>query len=151
MQALANLELFCLLSERKCKRRINKPNKFMISRNRSRQRRKHKRRRKPRHKKKQLLNRKYAKLIKEKLRSPATLVQLYNIRKDPLEKHNISRKQPNIVRKMLDKLQEFYITSVPPCYPINEKVHPKKKAWGPWKDGSGHQDVCSSIKLQLNR
>lgn len=76
---------------------------------------------------------------------PLKLVQLFNIRQDPLEKYDISRRQPAIVRKMLTRLQEFYLTSVPTCYPVNEKVFPIKKAWGPWKDGSTQEEFCPQL------
>lgn len=73
-------------------------------------------------------------------------IQLYNIRKDPLEKYDVSRKLPNIVQKMLEKLQEFYVTSVAPCYPTNENVLPVNRAWGPWKDGQDSNELCPLLR-----
>ncbi|CAG5115936.1 unnamed protein product [Candidula unifasciata] len=134
-------------AEGKCKRRINKPNKFMISRNQYR--RKSKYRGKRRHKRKQRPLNKHVKHMKNTIAGPARLVQLYNIRRDPLEKHDLSRRQPNIVRKMLEKLQEFYVTSVSPCYPKNEKVAPVQKAWGPWREGKDHHQYCPMRKSLL--
>ncbi|BFZ20541.1 hypothetical protein BsWGS_23580 [Bradybaena similaris] len=128
-------------AEGKCKRRINKPNKAMISRNRHRRKPKHRRQR--RHKNN---HNRHVEHMKSSVRGRVRLVQLYNIRKDPLEKHDLSRRQPNIVHKMLDKLQEFYVTSIPPCYPVNEKVAPVRKAWGPWRQGKDHHQYCPMRK-----
>ncbi|GFO13309.1 arylsulfatase b [Plakobranchus ocellatus] len=64
-------------------------------------------------------------------------VWLFNIREDPTEHHDLSDKEPERVRQMLDHLLVFNKTAVPPI-----KLHRDPRSnpalhgnvWGPWLD-----------------
>ncbi|XP_033732498.1 arylsulfatase J-like [Pecten maximus] len=61
---------------------------------------------------------------------------LFNIAKDPVERVDLSADYPDMVMKMLTKLQEFNVTSVPCIYPAwdpnsNPELH--GGWWGPWE------------------
>ncbi|BFZ05936.1 hypothetical protein BsWGS_08975 [Bradybaena similaris] len=153
-------------AEKKCKRRVNKPNKYRITSNQSRKEHRWWEKQKLKQQKQAKLRRKWKlqqqqhqKRPKRRSLTKTTLlqgtrrlsntvkpIQLYNIRKDPLEKYDVSRKLPNIVQKMLEKLQEFYVTSVAPCYPTNENVLPVNRAWGPWKDRQDSNELCPLLR-----
>ncbi|KAH9507440.1 hypothetical protein Btru_058083 [Bulinus truncatus] len=64
---------------------------------------------------------------------PLSLTQLYNIRLDPRERHNLAKYQKVRVREMLDVLQAYYRSSVPAVYPLSDIVQPRNSAWGPWR------------------
>ncbi|GFS25163.1 arylsulfatase B-like [Elysia marginata] len=64
-------------------------------------------------------------------------VWLFNIRKDPNERHDLSAKEPARVRAMLDQLVAFNNTAVPPFVVksdprSNPALH--GNVWGPWLD-----------------
>lgn len=61
---------------------------------------------------------------------------LFNIAVDPEERDDLSEQYPDVVRKMLDRLQAYNATAVPVRYPkpdprSNPKLH--GGVWGPWE------------------
>lgn len=58
--------------------------------------------------------------------------QLFNIRKDPLEKKDLVHSYPSRVLKMLTRLQYYQQTAVPVNFPYNSRI-PRAKFVGPWK------------------
>ncbi|XP_033124041.1 arylsulfatase J-like [Anneissia japonica] len=63
---------------------------------------------------------------------------LYNITADPLEMNDLSDEHPDILMTMLEKLQEYYLNSVPVYYPDTQPLHAlpcyngNNCIWGPW-------------------
>ncbi|XP_046580315.1 arylsulfatase B-like isoform X1 [Haliotis rubra] len=61
---------------------------------------------------------------------------LFDIAKDPNEHNDLSASQPDIVKKLLDRLEYYQKTAVPPRYPDPDpKCDPKLHGgvWGPWE------------------
>ncbi|XP_069121302.1 arylsulfatase J-like [Argopecten irradians] len=61
---------------------------------------------------------------------------LFNIAKDPVERMDLSSQEPGMVMKLLTKLQEFNLTSVPCVYPPwDPNSNPERHDgwWGPWE------------------
>ncbi|XP_064616011.1 arylsulfatase B-like [Liolophura sinensis] len=68
--------------------------------------------------------------------APTKNLWLFNIAVDPEERDDISEQYPDMVRKMLERLQAYNVTAVPVRYPkpdprSNPKLH--GGAWGPWE------------------
>ena len=62
-------------------------------------------------------------------------VWLFNIRKDPLEVNDLSGKFPELVRKLLSRLEYYNSTAVTCRYPpIDARDDPNKHGgvWSPW-------------------
>ena len=63
-------------------------------------------------------------------------IWLYNITADPNEWNDVSDKNPSVVKKMLDRLEEYHKTMVPPMWPAQDpKCDPANHGgvWGPWE------------------
>ena len=61
---------------------------------------------------------------------------MFNIAKDPEERHDLSEKKPDTVKMMLDKLMDINATAVKPFYPPEDpNANPKRHGgiWGPWE------------------
>ncbi|XP_060064261.1 arylsulfatase B-like [Ylistrum balloti] len=68
--------------------------------------------------------------------NPKQNIWLFNIDKDPLERHDLSPYYPDLVMKMLTKLQQLNVTSVPCVYPRDDpNSNPELHGgwWGPWE------------------
>ncbi|XP_076452393.1 arylsulfatase B-like [Babylonia areolata] len=64
-------------------------------------------------------------------------VWLFNVVEDPEERHDLSGSKPEVVRKLLDRLQYYNSTAVPVNFPDPDpNADPGKHGgvWGPWKD-----------------
>lgn len=60
---------------------------------------------------------------------PRVSVCLFNVVHDPCEKENLAKENPEIVKQLLQRLQEFNATSVPATnLPVDERGDPKY--WG---------------------
>ena len=64
-------------------------------------------------------------------------IWLFNITADPTEHNDLSDTQPEVVKKLLDRLAYYNSTAVPCRYPkpdpqSNPKLH--DGAWVPWRD-----------------
>ncbi|KAK2142403.1 hypothetical protein LSH36_961g00078 [Paralvinella palmiformis] len=62
---------------------------------------------------------------------------LFNIRKDPFEKRDVSSEYPDIVNHLLDRLSYYNSTAVPAYYPpFDPEADPALHGgvWGPWRD-----------------
>ena len=62
---------------------------------------------------------------------------LFNIRKDPFEKRDVSSAYPDIVNHLLDRLSYYNSTAVPAYYPpFDPEADPALHGgvWGPWRD-----------------
>ncbi|XP_052232200.1 arylsulfatase I-like isoform X2 [Dreissena polymorpha] len=62
-------------------------------------------------------------------------VQLFNIREDPYEKHDIAKRRPVILKKMMRKLKAFKTTLVPSYNPPASKLANPKNFDGIWSPG----------------
>ncbi|WAR03687.1 ARSI-like protein [Mya arenaria] len=62
-------------------------------------------------------------------------VQLYNIKNDPLEKHDIAARKPVLLKKMMRKLKEYKRTLVPSYNPPASKAANPKHYGGVWSPG----------------
>ncbi|XP_070575241.1 arylsulfatase B-like [Ptychodera flava] len=63
-------------------------------------------------------------------------VWLFNIRKDPDERHDLSDIETEKVKELLEKIEDYYKTAVPPRYPkYDPESDPKLHGgnWGPWR------------------
>ncbi|KAK7491342.1 hypothetical protein BaRGS_00017443 [Batillaria attramentaria] len=63
-------------------------------------------------------------------------VWLFNITADPEERHDLSQQYPDVVKKLLQRLQYYNSTAVPPRYPPDDpNCDPAKHGgvWGPWE------------------
>ncbi|XP_013382182.1 arylsulfatase B-like [Lingula anatina] len=63
-------------------------------------------------------------------------VWLFDILDDPTERNDLSQKYPNIVKKMLTRLQAYNATAVPAIYPPPDpRADPSHNGgvWGPWE------------------
>ena len=61
---------------------------------------------------------------------------LFNITADPYEKYDLSNVYPSVVDKMLNRLQGYWKSMVPPMFPKNDPdCDPSKHGgvWGPWR------------------
>ena len=61
---------------------------------------------------------------------------LFNISADPYEKYDLSDAYPSVVDKMLNRLQVYWKSMVPPELPGNDPdCDPAKHGgvWGPWR------------------
>ena len=61
---------------------------------------------------------------------------LFNISADPYEKFDLSDAYPSVVDKMLNRLEDYWKSMVPPKFPGNDPdCDPAKHGgvWGPWK------------------
>ncbi|XP_072050724.1 arylsulfatase J-like isoform X2 [Amphiura filiformis] len=61
---------------------------------------------------------------------------LFNIARDPLERHDLAIRRPGIVKRMMKRLRAYNATAVPPWYPpadpnSNPEYH--DGVWGPWE------------------
>ena len=62
-------------------------------------------------------------------------LRLYNITADPTEHHELSSKHPRVVKQLLDRLAQYYKTSVPASYPeldIGSSPELYDGLWVPW-------------------
>ncbi|XP_033124055.1 arylsulfatase B-like isoform X2 [Anneissia japonica] len=63
---------------------------------------------------------------------------LFNIKEDPLEKNDLSDERPDILFFLLEKLQKYYLDSVPVFYPDTQVAQAdpctngNDCVWGPW-------------------
>ncbi|KAI8486493.1 hypothetical protein Bbelb_357280 [Branchiostoma belcheri] len=67
---------------------------------------------------------------------PGKHLWLFNIRKDPEERTDLSKKYPLVVQELLEKLAAYKKTAVPPFYPdrdprANPALH--GDVWSPWQ------------------
>ncbi|XP_076452854.1 arylsulfatase B-like [Babylonia areolata] len=65
-------------------------------------------------------------------------VWLFNVANDPAENYDLSESMPDVVRKLLRRLQDYSSTAVPPLWPKPDpRSNPRKHGgvWGPWKKG----------------
>ncbi|XP_038052570.1 arylsulfatase B-like [Patiria miniata] len=70
--------------------------------------------------------------IRSKLK-PHQNVWLFNVKTDPNEENDMSEERPDILQRLMDRLQEYYSTSVPVIYPESDKRgHPKKIGVNYW-------------------
>ncbi|KAK7491343.1 hypothetical protein BaRGS_00017444 [Batillaria attramentaria] len=63
-------------------------------------------------------------------------VWLFNIMADPEERHDLSQQYPDVVKKLLQRLQYYNSTAVQPRYPpIDPNCDPAMHGgvWGPWE------------------
>lgn len=74
---------------------------------------------------------------------PQSYVELYDIEKDPYERHNVSVLHPHVVKKLTHKLLAYNATAVPPG---NRKTDPAadpknfNNTWMPWlQDGEAEE------------
>lgn len=68
---------------------------------------------------------------------PKQNIWLFNITDDPCELHDLSKKNPKVVQTLLDRLEQYWSTSVPVQYPPPDlDANPSKHGnfWGPWKE-----------------
>ncbi|XP_077988824.1 arylsulfatase B-like [Glandiceps talaboti] len=64
------------------------------------------------------------------------MIWLFNIAEDPNEEKDLSLFRPDKVDELLDRMQEYFKSSVPVDYPKNDpRCNPAKlgDAWGPWE------------------
>lgn len=63
---------------------------------------------------------------------------LFNVTADPTERHDISHKYPDVVRRLRERIHEHQRTAVPPGIVPEDvmalTVAMKNKAWLPWRD-----------------
>ncbi|KAK7474506.1 hypothetical protein BaRGS_00034260 [Batillaria attramentaria] len=62
-------------------------------------------------------------------------IWLFNVAADPEERHDLSTSEPEVVRRLLDRLANYSATSVPPRYPADDPwARPARfGVWGPWR------------------
>lgn len=63
-------------------------------------------------------------------------VWLFDVKEDPLEKHELSHVYPDVVKNLLDKLTAYNKTAVHCRYPPPDpRSNPDRHggAWGPWE------------------
>ncbi|XP_072035661.1 arylsulfatase J-like [Amphiura filiformis] len=63
-------------------------------------------------------------------------IWLFNIARDPLEKHDLATRRPGIVKRMMGRLRAYNETAVPPWFPPRDpNSNPKYNGgvWGPWE------------------
>ena len=66
---------------------------------------------------------------------PQKRIWLFNITEDPLEKTDLSDEYPDVVDRLLNRLDEYYQDSVPVRFPLPDaEANPGSRngVWGPW-------------------
>ncbi|RUS91746.1 hypothetical protein EGW08_000454 [Elysia chlorotica] len=61
---------------------------------------------------------------------------LFNIRDDPSERYDLSASEPEVVRRLLDRISHYNSTALPPQFPPSDPAcDPKLHGgfWGPWR------------------
>jgi len=72
---------------------------------------------------------------------------LFNIEADPMEKHNVASRNPDVVQHLLARLQQFNATNIPQeNAPVDPASNPRHfdNVWTPWK-GDTNPAACDWV------